>query len=288
MTATTAKSRARRANQKAARAVANPWLQRGARLGYVVRGILYALMGGLALEYAFGSAVATTDQRGSLVLLGGMPLRTIVLSVAVAGLAAYSIWGFTRAIFDPLKRGSDPTGIAARLGFAWSGLNYAALALFATTFALHRAGPGADPVQKAVLTMLSAPAGRAMTVIAGAIGVVAGLGQFFDAYKATFRKDFKRTRMNRAERLAADNLGRFGMFSRGVIFTMLGWFIVLAGLTRDPSRAEGMGTTFQTLGTQPLGRYLLVVVATGFIALGIHSVLAARWMRMPEPRPGKD
>lgn len=279
------KRRARRANREVREAAANPWLERLGRLGYVVRGLLYGVMGILALRLALGEPTRTADQRGTLYLLSGSPVATILMVVVIVCLAAYSLWGFIRAAYDPLGRGRGAVGIVARLGFAWSGLNYAALTVFALTFLVGATkGDGSDTLQKSVGAGLSAPAGGAIVIIAGIIGVATGLGQFVDMYKAGFRKDLKRNQMNRAERIVVDSLGRFGMFSRGVIFTMLGFFILLAGLHHDASRAQGIGEAFQVIARQPLGHLSLAVVGTGLVALGLHSLANARWVRMLQKR----
>jgi len=57
--------------------------------------------------------------------------------------------------------------------------------------------------------------------VAGAIAVAGGLAQFVDAYRAGFRRDLARHEMSEAERTAADLLGRFGMLSRGVTFSVV-------------------------------------------------------------------
>jgi hypothetical protein len=273
---------ARRVSRSGRKAAANPWVERLARLGYGVRGVLYGVMGVLALELAFGVGTTPGDQRKSLFLLAGNPLGGVLLVVVVVALGAYSLWGFVRAIYDPLGRGKDAPGVISRLGFAWSGLNYAALMIFALEFLIGATkGDGSDSLQKAVAEIMSAPAGQYITIVAGGIAMIAGLGQFADAYQAGFRKDLKRNQMNRAERVAADSLGRFGMFSRGVIFTMLGYFVLQAGLHHDPSRAGSMGDAFLAIAQAPLGHLILAVVALGFVALGIHSLANARWVRMP-------
>src|SRR5258708_248868 len=100
------------------RVAANPALELLERLGYAVRGALYAVMGLLALRIVFSVADGqTTDLTGSLVVLVSNPFGKLVLIIAAVGLAAYSLWGFTRAIYDPLHRGSDASGYMARLGF---------------------------------------------------------------------------------------------------------------------------------------------------------------------------
>src|SRR5260370_39362619 len=88
-------------------------------------------MGALALRLALGVGGRATDQSGSLTALAGGALGKALLLVFVVGLAAYSLWGFARAIFDPLNRGDHAAGIAERLGVAWSGIPQGGLALFA-------------------------------------------------------------------------------------------------------------------------------------------------------------
>jgi hypothetical protein len=275
--------RARKTNRDVKKSAANPWLERLQRLGYVVRGVLYATMGTLALEFAVGGQADPEDQRATLSLVRGSRFAAVVLGIVIVSLAAYSAWGFIRAVYDPLGRGKDPAGLAARLGFAWSGLNYAALTVFAVEFLLGMVkDTGRDSIQHLVARALSLPLGSVITTVAGAIGVIGGLGQFVDAYRAGFKKDLKRNQMTAWERFAADSLGRYGMVSRGVIFTMLGWFVLVAGVQHDPARAESIGATFRTIATGPFGRVTLAFVAVGFIALGLHSFANALWVRMPK------
>jgi hypothetical protein len=272
---------ARTATHEVRRAATNPWLQRLQRLGYVVRGVLYGVMGLLALGVALGIGGQTTDQKGSLTVLVGNPLGKPILVVIVVGLAAYSIWGFVRAIFDPLNRGRDAGGVMTRLGYAWSGFAYAALTVFAVQFlAAGRTGQAGDSTPTFVASILSAPAGGFLTVLAGLVAIAAGLGQFVEAWRADFRKDLKLHEMSRDERRLAEWLGRAGMLARGVTFSLVGWFLVEAGIHNDASRAHGFGGAFSFLLTQPFGRVLVAAVALGFVALGLHSFAAARWMRL--------
>jgi hypothetical protein len=269
-------------HQRAKKVVTNPWVERAARLGYVVRGIIYGTMGVLALGLAVGVDSDTTDQRGSLALLGESVVGRIFMLAVVVSLIAYAGWGLIRAIYDPLHRGSEPAGIASRIGFAWSGLNYAALAVFAAGLLLGGSkSAGGDAVQKMVAWALQLPAGAAIVTVAGVIGILGGLGQFADAYKAGFRKDLKRNQMTRGQRFTVDGLGRFGMVARGVIFGIVGIFVLVAGLHRDAGDAHSFGPAFAAVAREPLGHVLLAIVALGFIALGLHSWANARWVRMP-------
>jgi len=107
-----------------------------------------------------------------------------------------------------------------------------------------------------------------------------GVGQWVEAYRATFKADLKGAEMSASERDLAIGLGRFGMAARGVSFLIIGWFVIQAGIHHDPAQAQGFGGAFQFLLHQPFGRLVLGVVALGFVALGLHSFACARWIRL--------
>jgi hypothetical protein len=263
------------------RAAANPGLELLERLGYVVRGVLYAVIGVLALRIAMskpdGQAV---DLTGSVVFLIGNPFGKFVLLVIIVGLAAYSIWGLIRAIFDPLHRGSNPSGYIERLGFISSALSYAAIVVFGLKILAGTGGAPADSTQKTISSILEHPEGGWVTVVIGLAAIGVGLGQFVEAYRAVFKRDLKGAEMSYMQRNVAVALGRFGMFARGVIFVIIGWFTVQAGLDHDPRKVQGFGGAFMFLLAQPFGHVVLGIVALGFIALGLHSLACARWMRL--------
>ena len=200
--------------------------------------------------------------------------------MTIIGLIAYALWGLVRAIYDPLHRGRDAKGIMARLGFVTSAVSYMAIALFALSILAGQGASSHDSTQKTVSTLLSNPLGGAITVVLGVVAMGIAIGQFIEAYRATFAQDLKASQMTQSERSIAIALGRFGMAARGVTFLVIGWFLVQAGLNHAPSKATGFGGAFLFLLAQPYGRWLLGIVALGFIALGLHSFACARWVKL--------
>jgi hypothetical protein len=261
-------------------AVSSPWVELLERVGYIARGVLYVVMGALAVGLALGHGGKATDQSGSLAALAGGTFGKVLLLAFVVGLAAYSLWGFVRAIFDPLNRGDHAAGIAERLGFAWSGFAYAGLALFALELFVGIGKASQDSTRSQISRILAYPAGEWAVTVIGLVSMVVGLGQFYMAYTAKFKQDMKRAEMTEAQENLVGGLGRLGFVARGVTFTLVGWFVFQAGLHRDPARVRGFGGAFMFLLSQPNGRLLLGLVALGFIALGLHSFAAARWMRL--------
>jgi hypothetical protein len=263
------------------RAAANPGLELLERLGYVVRGVLYIVMGVLALRIALakpdGQAVSLT---GSVVFLIGNQFGKLLLLVIVVGLAAYSVWGLVRAIFDPLHRGSDPSGYIARLGFLSSAVTYAAISLFGVKILMGSGGGSTDSTRQWISSVLAHPEGGWMTTLIGLIVLGIGVGQFVEAYKAAFTRDLKGAEMGETARSVVTLLGRFGMFARGVIFAVVGWFITQAGLHHDPGKVQGFDGALLYLVSQPFGNLVLGIVAFGVMALGLYSLACARWVRL--------
>jgi hypothetical protein len=269
-----------RPRQKVKRAAQNRGLQLMERLGYVVRGMLYVVMGFLALGVAVGKGGKATDLDGSLLVLIRNPFGTEGLIVAIAGLAAYSVWGLVRAIYDPLRRGDDAAGYVERLGFLSSAFSYAAVVLFAVSL-LAGAEPGnRDSLQRTIGPIMAQPFGGVVTVLIGVLSIGVGVGQFVEAYRAIFRRDLKRSDASKAERDITVALGRFGMGARGVTFLVMGSLLVDAGVHHDPGKAKGYGGVFMVLLQQPFGHVVLAIVALGFVALGLHSFACARWVRL--------
>jgi Domain of Unknown Function (DUF1206) len=263
------------------RAAGNPALKLLERLGYVVRGALYVAMGFLALRLALQQpGGAATDLSGSLVYLISHPFGKLILFVIIIGLAAYSIWGLIRAVFDPLHRGSDASGYLERLGFVTSAVSYGAIVIFGLNILVGAGGTANDSTQKSISSLMNHPAGGALTLLLGLVAIGIAIGQFVDAYRAGFKNDLKGAEMSQTERNVATALGRFGMFARGVIFLVIGWFIVQAGIQHDPSQVQGFGGAFLFLLAKPYGHLILGIVALGFVALGLHSWACARWIRL--------
>ena len=75
-------------------------------------------------------------------------------------------------------------------------------------------------------------------------------------------------------------LGRFGIAARGVVFAMIGVFLLRAGMQDDSGEAGGMAQSLQALGGANYGRLVLAIVAFGLIAYGVYELATARYRHM--------
>ncbi len=270
----------RSAGEKAREVAANPWIERLARFGHVVRGIIYFLPGALALKLALGQHGQTTTQAGAIDLIAQQPLGWLLLPAVAVGLAGYSMWGLVRAVFDPLRRGHSPVGLAQRFGYAMSAIAYAGL-LAATLRYLAGALSHVAPAQDWTVGLLGQPFGALLVGIVGACWILgSGLPQIVEGWRAGFARDLALERMGARERRWAMRLGRVGSIARGIVFTIIGMLLVSAALHRSPLGEGGLDGALLALLHHPFGRSLLGAAGAGLMAFGIYSAMCARWMRM--------
>ncbi len=270
---------AKGAKDKAQGVSEQPWVENLARFGYIVRGVLYVVVGILALLAAIGKGGGATDKGGAIATIGGQPFGAFLLILVVIGLAGYSVWGFVRAIFDPMKRGTDPKGLAQRAGYLISALSYAALIFPTVRFLLHENSNGGGS-QDWTATFISNPLGKWLVVLLGLIGIGGGLGQLWMAFSADFKKDLKFGEMSPQARTWAERFGRAGYAARGIIFALSGFFLSKAALDANSKETKGLDGALATLAQQAYGPWLLGAVALGLIAFGIYSLMSARWQKM--------
>ncbi len=259
----------------------NPWVEGLARIGYVVRGVLYIVVGILAVQVALGAGGQTTDKKGAIEVIGAQPFGKVLLVAMAIGLVGYSLWGFVRAILDPLKRGTKPKGIAQRVGYLVSAVTYGSL-VFPTIAYIQGASQGGNSQSSQDFTakLLGLPFGQGLVVIVGLIGLAGGLGQIWLGISADFKKDLRQDQMSPNEIEWAVRVGRFGSIARGIVFAMLGFFIVQAALAYDPKKAQGLDGALRTIVHQPYGPWLLAFVALGLVSFGVYSILCARWIKL--------
>jgi hypothetical protein len=283
------------ADQAARAALGSPWAVRLERYGYAVRGLVYVVVGFLALEpvvegvgRAAGRApVGGTPPAGTMDAIGAMPFGAALLLLTAAGLACYGLWGIARAIFDPLHPWRGPTGLLRRAGYLASGLTYAGLVLPAVQLALGARDGWAAQAGPLGPQQLRWASGSPW--LAGAAGVWltgAAVADLYQAWTARFRRELAAWRMRPAQRRLATLAGRAGMGARGAIFALLGAVLLRIAARADAERGldlGGLGADFvvRTLSAHRAGLLPAGLLAGGLVCLGVYSLCCARWIRPP-------
>jgi len=271
----------RGAEQAVKQTLANPWVERLARFGYAAKGAVYCVIGVLAVMAAFGAGGGLTDSRGAMQTILAQSFGKVLLGIVAVGLIGYALWRFVQAGIDAENKGTSAKGIAVRIGYAISGLIHCGLALTAAKLVFGAGGEGGgNGSQDWTAQVLAQDYGRWLVGAVGAIIVGVGVSQFYKAYSAKFRDKLNGGEMSAAEQRWATRSGKLGFAARGLVFVLIGFFIVQAAWTYDASKVQGVGGALAALAGGPFGWLVLFIVATGLVAYGVFMFVQARYRRI--------
>lgn len=259
---------------------AAPWVERLARAGYAAKGIVYVVVGGIAAQAALGRRSDVQDSRGAFSEILLHPGGKFLLGIIAVGLVGYAVWRFVQAALDPEGKG-DAKSYAKRVGYAGSAVIHAGLALTAGRVALGSSrGGGGDGAESYTARLMEAPAGRYL-VAAVALGMAAyGIFQLYKAYRTKLGKRLDLSSVSAGTRDWIERAGRAGLAARGVIFAIVGFFLVRAALQSDPGEARGLEGALEAVRAQSYGPWLLGLMALGLIGYGVLEFVNARYRRI--------
>ncbi|MBE1583858.1 DUF1206 domain-containing protein [Nonomuraea angiospora] len=259
------------AEAKARQAADSPAMDKLARVGLVCRGVLYGLIGVLAVQIAFGDGGREADKNGAISTVASLPFGAVLLWIMVVGFAALALWQASEAIFGAheVKDRVESASRVAVYVFVCSTL--------LTMLLSHKTASDDQRTQDLTGKLLELPAGQ---VLVGAIGLgVIALGVYWMRHgiKKEFRKELRP--MPRRAGSVMDRLGLAGYLARGLIAALAGVFVVQAAVTFDPDKAGGIDATLRAFADTPAGPWLLVVVALGLLLFAGYCFGEARWRR---------
>jgi hypothetical protein len=256
-----------------------PWIEILARVGFVAKGVLYATIGLLAGCAGLGHGGATTDNRGAMGRLLGLPFGRAVLVVVAIGLVGYATWRLVEGVADPEHRGTDAKGLALRSSFVARGVFHLWLAFSAINVVMGRASSSSGTQSEhATATVFRLPKGE-WVVFAAAIGIAAfGAYQVYRGVVAKLSRDVDEGRVANETGDWLIAVSRIGIAARGIVFMAIGWLLFHAAREHDPKAAGGIADALNEVAR--LGQWPFVATAAGLIAYGVYQLLSARYRRI--------
>ena len=251
---------------------ARPWAERLARLGYAAKGLIYLIVGVLALETALGWGEHPTNTQGALEVLLRAPLGRFLLTIVAVGLAGYALWRLADALLDAEGEGRDGKGIVTRVGYAVSSVIYGGLAWTAGKLVSGAAVDRSNWAQAQAGHLLSTFGGRWMLGAAGLVMLAVGLYSLYAAWVAPFQD--KMALPNRHKNWVV-GLGRFGSAARGIVFGLIGVDLLHAAISGNAHQVRGMQGAQTALNHQSGGAGLLLFVAAGLASYGLFMLAEA-------------
>ncbi|MEV6959977.1 DUF1206 domain-containing protein [Streptomyces sp. NPDC051207] len=254
-----------------------------ARAGLAARGVIYLLVGVLALQVAFGATRRQADRGGALAAVADQPFGAVLLWALGIGLAGMALWRLSEALLG--EAGRDGRKPRKRLLATARCVFYAFVAYSVLAFASgDTSGAGSDSSDRqsrdATARILDLPAGQWLMGAAGIAVVAAGVWMGTTAVRRKYQDKLHHHGMSARTRRLVDVAGVGGGVTRGLVFAVAGGFAVRAAVTYEPDRAKGLDDTLRSFSGTPLGPWLLVGVAVGLVLFGLFSFAMARWRRV--------
>lgn len=256
------------------------WLDRLTRLGFLAKGIVYLLIGTLALLAAFQEGGETTDQTGIIHKIATKPFGEFLLFAIGIGLLAYAAWRFLCAFVDSENKGDGKEGMAKRAGYFGSGVIHASLAIAALKLAIGSPSASGSSAQSWSAKVLDAPGGMFIMAALGVAIIIGGIEQFRHGMNRKFEKELRMDQMNAQERETVSKAGKWGYAARGITFVLSGAFVVFAAIQHDPSRVKGLEGALDMIASQPFGPILMALVAAGLVGYGVYCMFAAKYRKL--------
>ena len=260
-----------------------PWLQRLAIVGAAARGFVFVVVGSSAIHAGFHARRSSKDLATAFEVIIAAPLGRLLLAVVGLGLMAFAAWCLLDAILDTSRKGSEAKGVARRAAGIFVGIVYCASSVLALALTFELARPGGRGIRAWTAIVLSQPFGHWLVALAGAS--FAGVGLF--RLVAGFWRGQRATQHRPGRALEG-----YGLASRGLLFLVIGGFMMVAAVSRTAADVRGVRGAFRFLGQQPFGLTLVCVLGAGVAVHGIMSALEAfkthrRFAELPGDGEGK-
>ncbi|MEV6486583.1 DUF1206 domain-containing protein [Streptomyces sp. NPDC051576] len=248
------------------------------RVGFVARGVVYVLVGVLALQIAFGDGGREADRQGALQQVAAQPFGRVMLWLLVVGFGCMTIWRAAGAVLDngPQRK------VGSRLLDGGRAVFYGFVCWGTASFAAGTGGSSGSDAKSRDWTAsaLKLPGGQVLVGLAGCVLIGVGVVIAVRAVMRRFLRKLETERMGRRVRQVVTGLGVGGGAARGAVFAGVGVFVLVAAIRFDPHQAKGMDATLRTFAHTPAGPWLLVAVALGLVLFGGFSFASARWRRL--------
>ena len=264
---------------KGRRAGKSPWVERLGRIGLVAKGVLYAVIGVLAIQVARGGREESPDKSGALRTIAEQQYGKGLLVLLACGLAGYALWRLAQGILDRDNEGEGPKGLVKRAGALAKAGWYGTLCVL-TVSTLVGNGSGGSNEQKTTAGIFERPFGRYLVYAAGLAFVGAAAFNGWRAVTCKFNKKLKTGQMSDAEETAATGVGILGHLARMIVFGLIGAFLLKAAWQYDSKEARGLDGALLEVAQAPYGGLLLGAVGVGLFAYALYCFVQARYRRI--------
>ena len=256
-----------------------------ARLGYGARGVVYILLGALAVTSAFWGGRQAEGSTEALSSLLALPFGRILLGLVALGLVGHILWRLAQGLLNADHVDDDFKGFVGRVGSLVSAGANVFLAMSAARMMLGGASSGnGGGEEKASAWLLQQPFGLWLLGLVGLGVIAAGLVQIWRGISQDYRK---RVHLPPSRKAWLNLVCRFGLIARGVLLAIIGGFVTYAAFTVSPGQAGGISDALDYIHALPFGPWLYGLAALGLVAFGAYSIVQGLYREVNMPDGGR-
>ncbi len=268
------------------------WIARVTRFGWLSKGLVFVLMGVLAVRIAttrWERADAEATQTGALRVVSSQPLGALLLIVVSSGLVVFTAWNVTQAVI----RGStdiDTIGVIKRIGWFGLGVFYGAMAYVGFRLAFTEIDSPATGTQSrsstgtrgdagteaATARLLNATGGRFVALAVAVVIVIVAAFHLHKGLARTFIDDIDTADLSPGAEAWLGRLGVLGFVARAFVLAVVAWFLAKAAIEFDPAEAVGLDGALREFVSVSYGKVVIVLVGVGLVIAGIYDMVTFR------------
>jgi hypothetical protein len=263
--------------------VRHPLVKRLARFGFYTKGVLFIVIGILAILLVIGlEGGKLADPTGAMGTIAQKPYGKFLLMVFVVGAIGHGVWNILRGAADVDDAGKDWKGIIKRIISIGVGIFYVGLAWSAWSiiFTAQVSAENGEVSQTLAAILLALPLGTILVLIIGLSVIGAGIHECYSGMTGKFQENFRLWEIEGNHLKFITILGALSFTARALILAMMGYFFITAAIYYDPNEAVGIDGALLTLSQSYFGKILLFITAVGVVCHGILAFYEAKYRRI--------
>lgn len=250
-----------------------------ARAGYAARGLVYVLVGLMALLGSIGGG--SPDSQSALEMVLSQPFGRIWLGFIGLCLIGFIIWRLAQSLANADNQPAELKGYVIRAGLFVSAITYTGLAIFAVTHALLMGSEGSGGGSASwTAWLMQQPYGRFLVGIVGLCIIGAGTAHIVKGVKRSYHRYLA---FDANLHPVIDSCCVYGLVAKGIVFLIIGVFFLYAGFMIDPQQVGSMADALTWVRQLPFGGVLYLVIGLGLACFGLYGFVEARYRRVSRP-----
>jgi len=242
------------------------------RFGMVVYGVVHLIIAWLAVQLAIGEGGKQASQKGAMQTLAKEPAGTFLLWLVAVGMFALVLWRILEMFvghqeYDGGKRWRR------RATSAFKAVVYGYIAVTAVRYAV---GASSGRGTHYTANLMDQTYGRWIVGGIGAAIVLYGLSYARRGWTEKFMENLDARGTIGDAGTAYRWIGKVGYIAKGVAFCVVGGLFVAAAYTHHAKKSGGLDDALHTVLQQPLGPFLLILIAAGIACYGLFCFARAR------------